>query len=53
MLGMVLVGLEVGRHARSERQYRLQIDLVQEFVAWFEQRGADRLLVPVVVEPTR
>jgi hypothetical protein len=34
-------------------RYRLQIDLVQEFVAWFEQRGADRLLVPVTVEPSR
>jgi hypothetical protein len=34
-------------------QYRLQIELVQEFVAWFEERGADRLLVPVTVEPNR
>lgn len=33
--------------------YSLQIDLVQELVAWFEKRGADRLLVPVTVEPVR
>ncbi|HEX2163392.1 MAG TPA: YfhO family protein [Thermoanaerobaculia bacterium] len=33
--------------------YSLQLDLVHELVAWFEQRGADTLLVPVTVEPAR
>jgi hypothetical protein len=31
--------------------YALQFDLVQENVAWFEDRGAHRFLVPVRVEP--
>ena len=35
----------------SAGAYRLQIDLVQEFVTWFEGHGADRLMVPVIVEP--
>jgi hypothetical protein len=30
--------------------YLLQIDLVQELVAWFERRGAEKLLVPVTVK---
>jgi hypothetical protein len=29
--------------------YELQLDLVQEVVAWFETKGAPRLLVPVRV----
>jgi hypothetical protein len=29
--------------------YRLQFDLVQEFVAWFEEMDATRLIVPVRV----
>jgi hypothetical protein len=31
-------------------RYRLQIDLVQELVAWFEARGAARFEVPVTVQ---
>lgn len=31
--------------------YRLQVDLVHELIAWFENRGTARLLVPVTVEP--
>ncbi len=30
--------------------YRLQFDLVQELVAWFEAKGAARLVIPVHVE---
>jgi hypothetical protein len=30
--------------------YRLQFDLVQELVSWFEAKGAPRLIVPVHVE---
>ena len=29
--------------------YRLQLDLCQELVSWFELRGADKLIVPVSV----
>ena len=29
--------------------YRLQLDLVQEMVAWFEDKGAPRLVIPVRV----
>lgn len=32
-------------------EYRLQIELVHEHFAWFGQRGADPLLVPVSVGP--
>lgn len=31
-------------------RYRLQFDLVQELVAWFEGRGADKLIVPLTVQ---
>jgi hypothetical protein len=31
-------------------EYRLQFDLLQELAAWFESRGASRLLVPVRVQ---
>jgi hypothetical protein len=31
-------------------RYRLQFDLVQELVAWFEAKGAARLIVPVTVQ---
>ena len=30
--------------------YKLQLDLVQENVSWFETRGAPVLMVPVVVK---
>lgn len=30
--------------------YRLQFDLVEEMVVWFENKGAARLMVPVVVK---
>jgi len=30
-------------------EYRLQFDLVHELVAWFEARGAPRMMVPVSV----
>jgi hypothetical protein len=30
-------------------EYRLQLDLLQELVAWFEDKGAPRLLVPIRV----
>lgn len=30
--------------------YRLQLDLVQELVAWFEAKGAPTLIIPVKVE---
>jgi hypothetical protein len=32
-------------------RYRLQVDLVHELVSWFEQRGAEKLLVPLTVGP--
>jgi len=35
---------------RTPGTHRLQIDLVQEGVAWFESKGAPRLVVPINVE---
>lgn len=34
---------------REPGAYRLQIDLVQEYIAWFEAKGADTLELPIVV----
>ena len=31
--------------------YRIQFDLVQEFIAWFESKDATRLIIPVRVLP--
>jgi len=32
-------------------RYRLQLDLVQELLTWFESQGASRLIMPVLVRP--
>jgi hypothetical protein len=39
------------RAPASPGDYRLQVDLVEEGVAWFEDRGAERLVIPVRVRP--
>jgi hypothetical protein len=46
------LGLDVTAPA-TPGAYRIQFDLVQEFVAWFESKDATRLIIPVRVVEVR
>jgi len=47
--GSAVMAVEVTAPA-TPGAYRLQLDLCQELVAWFESKGAARLIVPVSVQ---
>ncbi len=48
----ITLPLRVEAPGRAGR-YRLQLDLVEELVGWFEPRGAARWITPIEVRPRR